>query len=87
MIHRPAYPPRETRLVMRSVLIALLPGIVAMSIFFGAGVLLNLATAIVTALLSESSICANLKLKDRGTWCVSRANEIYTRARIRPGSC
>ncbi len=62
MIHRPAYPPRETRLVMRSVLIALLPGIVVMSVFFGAGVLLNLATAIVTALLSEA-LC--LKLRHR----------------------
>ncbi len=62
MISRPAYPPRETRLVMRSVLIALLPGIVVVSIFFGAGVLLNLATAIVTALLSEA-LC--LKLRHR----------------------
>lgn len=62
MMRRPAYPPREISLVMRSVLIALLPGIVAMSIFFGAGVLLSIATAIVTAVLSEA-LC--LKLRNR----------------------
>ena len=46
MIKRPANPPRDTVTVMRSVLLALIPGIVTMTIFFGPGVLFNLVTAV-----------------------------------------
>ena len=35
MIKRPEYPPKDTTLVMRTVLIALLPGIIAMTLFLG----------------------------------------------------
>ncbi|MBU26152.1 MAG: electron transport complex subunit RsxD [Gammaproteobacteria bacterium] len=60
MIKRPAYPPRNTAIVMRSVLISLIPGIVAMTIFFGPGVLFNLATSIFTAVATEA-LCISLR--------------------------
>ena len=48
--------------VMGKVLIALVPGIALMTVFFGIGVLLNIAIAAVTALLAESVM---LKLRGR----------------------
>ena len=60
MIKRPDYPPADTQIVMRSVLIALIPGIIAMTLFFGIGVLLNLATAIPAALAAEA-VCLGLR--------------------------
>ena len=60
MIKRPDYPPRDTTLVMRTVLIALLPGIIAMTLFFGAGVLFNLATGILSAVASEA-LCLGMR--------------------------
>ena len=54
MIKRPDYPPVDTQIVMRAVLIALVPGIIAMTLFFGVGVLFNLATAIPAALAAEA---------------------------------
>lgn len=62
MIRRPIYPPNEIALVMRSVLISLIPSVIALTTFFGAGVLFNLVTGIATALVSEA-IC--LKLRQR----------------------
>ena len=60
MIRRPAYPPRETVLIMRTVLTSLIPAIMSLTIFFGVGVLLNLVTGIAVALLSEA-ICLKLR--------------------------
>ena len=60
MIKRPDYPPMDTAIVMRTVLIALIPGIIAMTLFFGVGVLLNITTAILTALASEA-LCLGLR--------------------------
>jgi electron transport complex protein RnfD len=60
MIKRPAYPPRDTAIVMRSVLLALIPGIVTMTIFFGPGVLFNLVTAVLTAVAAEA-LCMSLR--------------------------
>ena len=60
MIKRPDYPPADTSIVMRSVLIALVPGIIAMTLFFGVGVLFNLATAIPAALAAEA-VCLGLR--------------------------
>ena len=60
MIKRPDYPPRDTTLVMRAVLIALLPSIIAMTVFFGAGVLFNLATGILSAVASEA-LCLGMR--------------------------
>ena len=54
MIKRPAHPPRDTAIVMRSVLLALIPGIVTMTIFFGPGVLFNLVTGVLTAVAAEA---------------------------------
>ena len=50
----------DTQIVMCTVLIALVPGIIAMTLFFGVGVLLNLATAIPAALTAEA-ICLGLR--------------------------
>lgn len=63
MIKRPDYPPRDTALVMRMVLIALIPGIVAMTVFFGPGVLFNLTAAILTAIVSEA-LCLRLRQRE-----------------------
>ena len=63
MIRRPDYPPRDTALVMRMVLFALIPGIVAMTVFFGPGVLFNLMAAIVTAIASEA-LCLRLRNRE-----------------------
>ena len=60
MIKRPAYPPRDTAIVMRLVLLALIPGIVTMTVFFGPGVLFNLATAVLTAVAAEA-LCISLR--------------------------
>ena len=60
MIKRPDYPPIDTAIVMRTVLMALIPGIIAMTLFFGVGVLLNIITAILTALASEA-LCLGLR--------------------------
>lgn len=60
MIKRPDYPPIDTAIVMRTVLMALIPGIIAMTLFFGVGVLLNITTAILTALASEA-LCLGLR--------------------------
>ena len=60
MIKRPAYPPRDTAIVMRSVLLALIPGIVTMTIFFGPGVLFNLVTGVLTAVAAEA-LCISLR--------------------------
>ena len=59
MIKRPDYPPIDTAIVMRTVLMALIPSIIAMTLFFGVGVLLNIITAILTALASEA-LCLGL---------------------------
>ena len=45
---------------MRAVLIALIPSVIALTTFFGVGVLFNLVTAIATALLCET-ICLKLR--------------------------
>lgn len=49
-------------LVMRRVLLALIPGIALMTLFFGIGVLINIAIAAATALLAETLM---LKLRGR----------------------
>ncbi len=48
--------------VMRRVLLGLIPGIGVMTLFFGVGVLVNIAIAVLTALLAESIM---LKLRGR----------------------
>lgn len=48
--------------VMQRVLLALIPGIALMTVYFGIGVLVNIAIATVTALLAEAIM---LKLRDR----------------------
>ena len=60
MTKRPDYPPRDTAVVMRMVLIALIPGVVTMIMFFGPGVLFNLTAAILTAIASET-VCLGLR--------------------------
>ena len=57
-----AHRPLSTATVMQLVLLATLPGIAAMSLFFGWGTLLNLAIAIPLALLFEACV---LKLRQR----------------------
>lgn len=48
--------------VMRRVLLALIPGVALMTVFFGVGVLVNIAIAAITALLAETIM---LKLRKR----------------------
>ncbi|MCR8923926.1 RnfABCDGE type electron transport complex subunit D [Dasania sp. GY-MA-18] len=57
-----AHRPLSTATVMQLVLLATLPGIAALSLFFGWGTLLNLAIAIPLALLFEACV---LKLRQR----------------------
>ena len=71
MIKRPDYPPVDTQIVMRTVLFALVPGIIAMTLFFGAGVLFNLATAIPAALAAEA-MCLSLRQRP----ILSRLNDL-----------
>lgn len=49
--------------MMRMVLIALIPGVVAMMMFFGPGVLFNLTAAILTAVSSEA-LCLGLRKRE-----------------------
>lgn len=49
-----AHGPLSTAQVMRAVLIATLPGVAALTVFFGPGVLVNIAFCCATALLLES---------------------------------
>jgi electron transport complex protein RnfD len=43
-----------TQKVMQQVLVALLPGVIALTFFLGAGILINLIIAVVTALITET---------------------------------
>lgn len=54
--------PNTTHRVMRDVLLATLPGIIALTVFFGLGTLSNLVIACVTALLLEAAV---MKMRKR----------------------
>jgi len=51
-----AHSARDTSSVMRLVMLATLPGVVALAGFFGPGVLINIAVSAVTALVSETLV-------------------------------
>lgn len=51
-----AHGPSRTQAVMRDVLLGTLPGIAALTVFFGWGTLLNLALAVATALATEALV-------------------------------